>query len=83
MIWIIKSLPGGRAECARIKLSFPSIAEERKTFTSPILSVNFEIPYFTISGVQVRYLKVSEKSGYQALPWVRYTTKSGSYNFRI
>jgi AP-1 complex subunit mu len=57
--------------------------EERKmTVTSPILSVDFEIPYFTISGVQVRYLKVSEKSGYQALPWVRYTTKSGSYNFR-
>ncbi len=84
MNWIIKSLSGGRSECARIKLSFPSVVEERKMrVTPPILSVNFEIPYFTISGVQVRYLKVSEKSGYQALPWVRYTTKSGSYNFRI
>lgn len=83
LIWIMKSLPGGRSECARIKLSFPSVVEERKmTVTSPVLSVDFEIPYFTISGVQVRYLKVSEKSGYQALPWVRYTTKSGSYNFR-
>lgn len=26
---------------------------------------------------QVRYLKIIEKSGYQALPWVRYITQSG------
>lgn len=35
------------------------------------LQVKFEIPYFTVSGIQVRYLKIIEKSGYQALPWVR------------
>jgi len=35
------------------------------------ISVKFEIPYFTVSGIQVRYLKIMEKSGYQALPWVR------------
>ena len=33
------------------------------------ISVVFEIPYFTVSGIQVRYLKIIEKSGYQALPW--------------
>lgn len=27
--------------------------------------------------VQVRYLKIIEKSGYQALPWVRYITQNG------
>ena len=27
-------------------------------------SVKFEIPYFTVSGIQVRYLKIIEKSGY-------------------
>lgn len=36
------------------------------------MTVKFEIPYFTVSGIQVRYLKIVEKSGYQALPWVRY-----------
>jgi hypothetical protein len=25
----------------------------------------------------VRYLKIIEKSGYQALPWVRYITQNG------
>ena len=41
------------------------------------LTVKFEIPYFTVSGIQVRYLKIVEKSGYQALPWVRYITQNG------
>ena len=39
--------------------------------------VKFEIPYFTVSGIQVRYLKIVEKSGYTALPWVRYITQHG------
>lgn len=30
-----------------------------------------------MSGIQVRYLKIVEKSGYQALPWVRYITQHG------
>jgi AP-1 complex subunit mu len=32
--------------------------------------------------MQVRYLKVMEKSGYQALPWVRYITTGGEYEIR-
>ena len=32
--------------------------------------------------MQVRYLKVIEKSGYQALPWVRYITTGGEYEIR-
>jgi hypothetical protein len=43
----------------------------------PPISIKFEIPYFTISGIQVRYLKVVDKSGYQAFPWVRYITQNG------
>ena len=32
--------------------------------------------------LQVRYLKIIEKSGYQALPWVRYITQNGDYQLR-
>jgi AP-1 complex subunit mu len=46
----------------------------------PPISVKFEIPYFTLSGIQVRYLKVVDKSGYQAFPWVRYITQNGGMN---
>lgn len=31
----------------------------------PPITVKFEIPYFTVSGIQVRYLKIIERSGYQ------------------
>ena len=32
---------------------------------------------------QVRYMKIIEKSGYQALPWVRYITQSGGKAARL
>jgi AP-1 complex subunit mu len=32
--------------------------------------------------LKVRYLKIIEKSGYQALPWVRYITQNGDYQLR-
>uniref|UniRef100_A0A915E8A6 MHD domain-containing protein n=1 Tax=Ditylenchus dipsaci TaxID=166011 RepID=A0A915E8A6_9BILA len=47
------------------------------------IKIRFEIPYFTTSGIQVRYLKIIEKSGYQALPWVRYITQNGDYQLRM
>jgi len=84
LVWKIKNFPGGKEFLLRAKFSLPSIAgdpaaEGRK---API-QVKFEIPYFTVSGIQVRYLKVIEKSGYQALPWVRYITQSGEYEIRM
>ena len=45
------------------------------------ISVKFEIPYFTVSGIQVRYLKIMEKSGYQALPWVRLPLPASLFSF--
>jgi AP-1 complex subunit mu len=57
-------------------------AGSEHSWKAPI-SVTFEIPYFTVSGIQVRYLKIIEKSGYQALPWVRYITMNGDYQLRM
>jgi AP-1 complex subunit mu len=48
----------------------------------PPAKVTLELPYYTASGLVVRYLRVVEKSGYQALPWVRYITSSTT-EFRI
>ena len=52
------------------------------TRSKPPIKVKFEVPYLSASGIRVRYLKVLEKSGYQALPWVRYFTQSGNYAVR-
>ena len=46
------------------------------------INIKFEIPYFTVSGFQVRYLKIIDKSGYKASPWVRYLTQNGEYQIR-
>lgn len=66
----------------RAHFGLPSVRSEERDKRKPI-TIKFEIPYFTISGIQVRYLKIFEKSGYQALPWVRYITQNGDYQIRI
>jgi AP-1 complex subunit mu len=58
------------------------LEEPLKHLKRPIC-VSYEIPYFTVSGIQVRYLKITEKSGYEAVPWVRYITQNGDYSIRI
>uniref|UniRef100_A0A2K6U106 AP-1 complex subunit mu-1 n=1 Tax=Saimiri boliviensis boliviensis TaxID=39432 RepID=A0A2K6U106_SAIBB len=71
-------IKGGKEYLMRAHFGLPSVEAEDKEGKPPI-SVKFEIPYFTTSGIQVRYLKIIEKSGYQALPWVRYITQNGDF----
>lgn len=82
IIWTIKQFPGGKEFLMRAHFGLPSIQNEEVKDARPPISVKFEIPYYTVSGIQVRYLKIIEKSGYQALPWVRYVCLSGDYQFR-
>lgn len=82
IIWSIKQFPGGKEYLMRAHFGLPSIDSEDQEGRPPI-SIKFEIPYFTTSGIQVRYLKIIEKSGYQALPWVRYITQNGDYQLRM
>lgn len=81
VIWTIKSFPGGKEYLMRAHFQLPSVVSDSNEGKPPI-NVKFEIPYFTTSGIQVRYLKIIEKSGYQALPWVRYITQNGDYQLR-
>ncbi|KAJ2887672.1 AP-1 adaptor complex mu subunit Apm1 [Coemansia aciculifera] len=81
-VWKIKQFQGGKEALLRAHFGLPSIRDDDPDRRPPI-SVKFEIPYFTTSGIQVRYLKIVEKSGYQALPWVRYITKNGDYQLRM
>jgi AP-1 complex subunit mu len=80
VVWSIKQFFGSREYLMRAHFGLPSIRSEEdedgESWKGPI-QVKFEIPYFTVSGIQVRYLKIIEKTGYQALPWVRYITQNG------
>ncbi|VVT56484.1 uncharacterized protein SAPINGB_P005093 [Magnusiomyces paraingens] len=72
------SLAGGRD-------SQPSTYLEGGSSAQKPISVKFTIPFYTTSGIQVRYLKIIEpKLQYPSYPWVRYVTKSGDdYTIRI
>ena len=83
VVWSIKQFTGSKEYLMRAHFGLPSISgEDADKWKAPI-EVKFEIPYFTVSGLQVRYLKIIEKSGYQALPWVRYITMNGNYQLRM
>lgn len=83
--WTIKDFKANAEYSASGEFRLPSIgdAKQRDEATRRPLVLHFELPYFAVSGLQVKYLKVFEKSGYQALPWVRYITKSGDYQIRM
>ncbi|KIJ99062.1 hypothetical protein K443DRAFT_8658 [Laccaria amethystina LaAM-08-1] len=82
-VWKIKQLGGSREFLMRAHFGLPSVKNEADVEKRAPITVKFEIPYFTVSGIQVRYLKIVEKSGYQALPWVRYITQNGDdYSLR-
>lgn len=84
VVWTIKQFAGAKEYLMRAHFGLPSItADEGSDSWKAPIEVKFEIPYFTVSGLQVRYLKIIEKSGYQALPWVRYITMNGNYQLRM
>jgi len=83
IVWTIKQFQGAREYLLRAHFGLPTITDEENPAAKPPITVAFEIPYFTVSGIQVRYLKIVEKSGYQALPWVRYITQSGDYQIKL
>jgi AP-1 complex subunit mu len=84
IVWKMKLVPGQKECFLRAEFGLPSVsAEEASEATKPPIRVLFEIPHFTVSGIQVRYLKVTESSGYEALPWVRYITQNGEYQIRM
>ena len=82
--WSIKYFPGQTEIYLKLQFNVPTIRNENtdKHLKKPI-ELKFDIPSFTVSGIQVRYLKIVEKSGYQAFPYVKYITKNGEYQIRM
>lgn len=47
------------------------------------ISAEFSIPMYSASGLALRYLKVTERSGYTPEKWLRYKTMHGKYEVRM
>jgi len=83
-IWRIKKFQGGTEEQIRLRivLSKQHTASIRKEI-GPI-AMKFEIPMYSVSNVQVKYLRILEDNkSYNPYRWVRYVTRSESYVCRL
>jgi AP-2 complex subunit mu-1 len=78
LIWKIKQFQGMTELQLSADVELISTMTEKKPWGKPPVSLNFQVPMFTASGLRVRFLKVWEKSGYISTKWVRYLCNSGA-----
>jgi AP-2 complex subunit mu-1 len=82
IVWRLRNYTGGAETFLSAEVEMVASMKD-KTWNRPPISLEFQVPLFTASGVQVRFLKVYDKSGYTATRWVRYVTRQGDYEVRI
>eukprot|EP00940_MAST-03C_sp_MAST-3C-sp2_P000984 g984.t1 len=82
IVWKIRKFTGQAEFKLTAKADLMS-STNKKAWVRPPISAEYQIPMFTASGLQVRFLKVYEKSGYTSMKWVRYVSKAASYKLRI
>jgi len=52
-------------------------------WSKPSITLDFTLEMYSASGLAVNFLKVTEKSNYRTVKWVKYTTQAGSYEIRL
>jgi AP-2 complex subunit mu-1 len=82
IMWRIKKYPGDFEAILRCDIELSQTTNEKQWIKPPI-SIEFQVPMFTASGLRVRFLRVYEKAGYKPTKWIRYVTKGGDYLHRI
>jgi len=83
LLWKVKRFPGGAEYSFSAEVELSARIDDKKTWNRPPISMDFQVPMFTASGLQVRFLKIIEKSNYTTVKWVRYITKNGEYQYRV
>ena len=81
--WTIKKFQGQSEHTlvTRVTLTSASTSTTRKEL-GPI-RLNFEVPMYNASHLQVRYLRINADSKYKSFKWVRYVTQAASYVCRV
>jgi AP-2 complex subunit mu-1 len=82
IIWRIRRFPGRHEYALLAEVELASTVTD-KQWVRPPITMSFDVPQFTASGLRVRFLKVQEKSNYKPVKWIRYLTRAGSYQHRI
>ena len=82
IVWRIRRFPGDSEYSMRGSVNLVATNSD-KAWSKPPISLDFQVPMFTASGLRVRFLRVIERSNYKPIKWIRYITKAGSYQHRI
>lgn len=83
VVWRIKKFQGDYESLLRCDIQLAGSKKDEKAWVKPPISMEFQVPMFTASGLRVRFLRVYEKSGYKPTKWIRYITKGGDYQHRL
>jgi AP-2 complex subunit mu-1 len=83
IVWRIGSFPGATESTLAAAVDLLPTTREKKPWVRPPVTIDFQIPMHSCSGVQVRFLKVYDKSNYQTKRSVEYLSKAGEYQLRI
>jgi hypothetical protein len=83
VIWKVRRFGGGSEVVFNGEIELiPTTSTKVKPWVRPPITVDFQVPMFTASGLHVRSLKIYERSNYETTKWVRYLTRSGTYQHR-
>uniref|UniRef100_A0A3B4B9L6 MHD domain-containing protein n=1 Tax=Periophthalmus magnuspinnatus TaxID=409849 RepID=A0A3B4B9L6_9GOBI len=82
VVWSIPKVNGGTQLSALFKVDVPGLCSSSLLEVAPV-GLSFEVPKWTCSGLQVRFLRLSPVYSPAGERWVRYITHSDSYTIRI
>ncbi|KAM3868617.1 AP-4 complex subunit mu-1 [Diretmus argenteus] len=82
IVWQIPRFPGGTQLSALFKLEVPGLSSASMLEVGPV-GLSFELPKFTATGLQIRFLRLTPVQPGPSQRWVRYVTHSDSYAIRI
>lgn len=80
--WEISRFPGGAQLSALFKLEVPGLSSASMMEVGPV-SMSFELPKYTCTGLQIRFLRLTPVQPGPSQRWVRYVTHSDSYTIRV
>eukprot|EP00277_Geminigera_cryophila_P004235 CAMPEP_0179419528 /NCGR_PEP_ID=MMETSP0799-20121207/8649_1 /TAXON_ID=46947 /ORGANISM="Geminigera cryophila, Strain CCMP2564" /LENGTH=475 /DNA_ID=CAMNT_0021193011 /DNA_START=3 /DNA_END=1427 /DNA_ORIENTATION=+ len=79
--WLVPKLPGGSEVLLRAKMVLPTHTRASACDLSEfgLVKVNFEMPMYLVSGLQIKYLDFVHAGKTAPNKWIRYLTQSLSY----
>lgn len=83
LVWKVKKFAGESEHTLTASVELIATTKEKRPWSRPPLSMSFQVPMYSASGVKVTYLKVWERSSYKVERWVRTLCKSGDYQLRL